>query len=447
MIIVIILLVYLAFGALIEAIILDLNFIDALYFTVCSIETIGTSHSFRSSCSIFSFATHVTHILISNLVFTYVGFGDITPTTPGSKVFACFYSVFGIINLVLAVSLTRETVLEALEAGYRKRLHVARTKRKNLRWQRRVARRWRDAVGWRLREMDQPLWVPNQSTNGNDDSKLLVRAWAFIRLQTLRFVDWSFPQWTWTSKGKGPGAVLHPKGMHLNLEALEGPALEGAAMEAGVPLNELLPPGFAKRWTEKHPPLEADNPRLGEGIVPGSTFMPFPMLRDNSRNSATSQFGASAWAWISRLQNAQRSYDPREVPLTHARLGRMVAMLGGFALAVDRSHTLKGSAPIRGGPSRRPVAVAAGATTTAATVTTATRPTPTPILVPSTSARSDSSSLPLSPTIRKPPKSLSQQFDAYRVAVEKEETKAFYARLIVVWILFVVFWVVCLFIR
>lgn len=334
---------------------------------------------------------------------------------------------------MLAVSLTRETVLEALEVGYRKRVHAARTKRKNLRWQKRVAKRWRAAISWRLRERGQPIWVLNQPASSNNASNTWIfKARAFVCQKTLRFVEWSFPQWTWTSKWKGLGGVAHPKGKHLNLEALEGPSLEAAAMEAGVPLSELLPPGFAKRWAERHPStLEGDATRRGAPFVPGSTFLPFPLSRDNSRNSA-SQLGASAWAWVSRLQNAQSSYDPNEIPLTHARLGRMMAMLGGFALAVDKSSALRGGVTNRGGLSPRRAEAAPASTLLIP-----------PLLTSTGSSGTASTTIPLSPTSQKRvPKSLSQQYEAYRVAMEKEETKAFYARLVVVWTIFLIFWMV-----
>ncbi|KAF5389779.1 hypothetical protein D9757_006017 [Collybiopsis confluens] len=376
-IIVILLLVYIAFGAGVMSVMLELNFIDALYFTVCSIETIG--------------------------------FGDILATTTGSRVFVCFYSVFGIINLALAVSLTRETVLEALEAGYRKRVHAARAKRRNFRWKKRVAHRWREAVEWRLRERGEPIFIMDMAKQSGPAG--LARHWV------LRVVDWTFPRWTWTSKWKGLGAVAHPKGMHLNLEALEGAALESAAMEAGVPLNELLPPGFDRRWRETHSlPSRGSTPCPStsiSGSIPGQRP---PSLR-NSSHPTTSQLSS----WMSRLQNAQRGYDPSDIPLTHARLGRMVAMLGGFALAVNRSATLKGT--VKGSSSLSPHRI--GSTTTTAPYTRSLVPNP-----PS------SRSVPTP----KVPRSVSQQYDSYRSAMEKEEAKAFYARLVVVWVLFFVFW-------
>lgn len=45
-IVVIILLIYIAFGALVNSFLNDLSFIEAMYFTVVSIETIGVSRPF-----------------------------------------------------------------------------------------------------------------------------------------------------------------------------------------------------------------------------------------------------------------------------------------------------------------------------------------------------------------------------------------------------------------
>ncbi|CCO32747.1 hypothetical protein BN14_06810 [Rhizoctonia solani AG-1 IB] len=78
-----------ALGAMCYSFIMDLSFQNGLYFTVVSIET--------------------------------VGFGDIVLTTTLGRVFSIFYNTFGIINLGLAVSTTRETIIESFENSYRKR--------------------------------------------------------------------------------------------------------------------------------------------------------------------------------------------------------------------------------------------------------------------------------------------------------------------------------------
>ncbi|KAJ6600011.1 hypothetical protein DFH09DRAFT_628154 [Mycena vulgaris] len=328
-ILVILLLCYIALGALIHSLLLGLNFIDAMYFTLVSIET--------------------------------VGFGDIQPHTLGARLFTCIYSAFGIITIALTVGLTRETVLEGLEVGYRKRVQAVRQRRKVGRWKRRVSNRWREAVEWRLRESGYPVWV-RDAKNARADRGLLGKF--------LDFVDSMVPWPTGENKsfsygrgfmmGHGLGYGNHPHGMHLNLEALTWKQLDAAAMEAGVPLNTLLPEGFRERREESEDELSN----------PDAPPVPEP--------------------------NA-------DVPLTYARLGRMIAMIGSFALAVDKSSHLRGDLP---------------------------RAHPVPIEPPGPTA---------SPQFKK---SLTLQYDAFRSGMEKEEAKAFYARLVVVWVLFIMFWAI-----
>ncbi|KAJ6470255.1 hypothetical protein C8R47DRAFT_1325312 [Mycena vitilis] len=329
-ILVIILLCYIALGALIHSYLLSLNFIDAMYFTLVSIETIG--------------------------------FGDIKPHTTAARIVTPIFASFGIVFIVLTVGLTRETVLEALEVGYRKRVQAVRQRRKVGRWKRRVSNRWREAVEWRLRESGQPVWARD----------VKVKTGRGLLAQLLDFVDSLLPWPTGdhTSFSYGRGFMLghglgygnHPHGMHLNLEALSWKQLEAAAMEAGVPLNTLLPDGFRERREESE-----------DGSIHGER------------------------------PDAPPAPEPdANVPLTHARLGRMVAMIRSFALAVDKSSHLRGAEP--------PIKPAPGES----------GPTPTPQFK----------------------KSLTLQYDAFRAGMEKEEAKAFYARLVVVWTLFIMFWTV-----
>ncbi|CAK5272536.1 unnamed protein product [Mycena citricolor] len=329
-IVVILLLTYIALGALIYSYLLHLNFIDAMYFTLVTIET--------------------------------VGFGDISPKTAGARVFTCFYAVFGILIIVLEVGLMRETVLEGLEVGYRKRVQAVRQRRKIGRWKRRVSNRWREAVEWRLREGGHPVWVKNKRREISD-------GWWLTLVDFFAGFSW------WRSDGDtqstisygsgfmtGLGYGSHPHGMHLNLRALTWKQLEAAAMEAGVPLDMLLPEGYR----EERGPARDSAPDS-----PDSPHAHVPIQAD------------------------------ADVPLTYTRLGHMVAMLGAFALAVNKSSHLchkAAEAPTGGRPA----------------------PLPTPMFKPS----------------------LTSQYDKYRSSMEKEETKAFYARLTVVWALFIMFWIV-----
>ncbi|CAH7667120.1 hypothetical protein BY996DRAFT_4581032 [Phakopsora pachyrhizi] len=66
-----------------------IDFDAALYFSVCTITT--------------------------------VGFGDITPTTAVSRIYIFFFTIFGIVLLAISVSSTYEIIAEAFEALYRSR--------------------------------------------------------------------------------------------------------------------------------------------------------------------------------------------------------------------------------------------------------------------------------------------------------------------------------------
>ncbi|KAK7439790.1 Potassium channel [Stygiomarasmius scandens] len=426
-IIVIVLLCYIAFGALIHCVMTDLNFIDALYFTVCSIETIG--------------------------------FGDIAVTSAGAKVFTCIYSILGIVNLALAVSLTRETVIEALEASYRQRMNNVRARRKVARWARRVGRRWMGAVTWRLRESGKAVWVWNDeylvededSHEGDEDYGRLrkarlriVKTYRILRRSILYLIDRVLPyQGTWEPSDKSPlWDIPHPHGMHLNLEALMESQLEAAAMEAGVPLSDLVPKGFWERREKKRKKererrekkeKERRNREKGKNRDTGADEEKEPLSRhspvsshptspSNSSNVTrpstvrSSSFDQWQFSWFNRLKRIQRAIDPDEVPLTHARLGRMVGVLGSFGIAFSMGRGKE----VKCDPSSINTNVNTGAIG--------------------------------GPNSVGPHSNHAGDFDfnydaAYRQKklkeeAEEEERKAFIARLVVVWTLFLVFWMV-----
>lgn len=105
-IVVMVLLTYIALGALaFNFLIPEIAFQNALFYTVVSIETIG--------------------------------FGDISPSSVGARVFLFFYVPFGIFNLALAVGTARDTLVESWSAAYRRRRHNV-VKRQRERKQQRV---------------------------------------------------------------------------------------------------------------------------------------------------------------------------------------------------------------------------------------------------------------------------------------------------------------------
>ncbi|KAG8923317.1 hypothetical protein FRC02_011224 [Tulasnella sp. 418] len=130
-ILVMILITYIALGSLVYAVVMDLTFQDGLYFTVVSIETIG--------------------------------FGDIAPNNTGSRVFAIFYNTFGIINVGLVVSTTRDTIVEAFENAYRKRRAEVARRRHETRVLKANKKARRVAVENVLKEAGLPVYVRNEN--------------------------------------------------------------------------------------------------------------------------------------------------------------------------------------------------------------------------------------------------------------------------------------------
>jgi hypothetical protein len=176
-----------------------------MYFTVVSIETIGLSNFF--------------HTLSVYLYFLHKGFGDIQPRTTGARLFTCIFVVFGIVFIALTVGLMRETVLEGLEVGYRKRVQAMRQRRKVVRWKRRVSNRWREAVEWRLRESGRPVWVRDMKEKSLGlFAKLLDFFDGLLPWPTGDNTSFSYGSGFMMGHGLGYGS--HPHGMHLNLEAL-----------------------------------------------------------------------------------------------------------------------------------------------------------------------------------------------------------------------------------
>ena len=222
------------------------------------------------------------------------GFGDIVPTSTGDRIFTCLFATFGIISLAVTVTLTRETVLEALEVSYRKRVQAVRRKRKEAHQKKKIAGRWRAAIEWRLRESSQPIWV-------KDDPEVH---------QHRRCMKVFYDIWPWRrghpyyAHSFGAGGRMQPHGMHLNLEALSCAQLETAALETGIPLCYLLPQGFK---------------------------MPAPRPHDDIHIARIERMKEAKWGTsMPRFVPTQ----PIGLPMTHARIGRMAVMLESFAFAV-----------------------------------------------------------------------------------------------------------------
>ncbi|KAF4616570.1 hypothetical protein D9613_008731 [Agrocybe pediades] len=261
-IITIVLLCYVSLGSLILAIMLHVTFIDALYLSVVSIETIG--------------------------------FGDLHPPSAGARVFMCFYICGGILNLALAVALSRDALLESAAIGFRARLRAAEIRQR----EKHIRDNWRAAVRWRVRAKGHPLWIDDREEERRQRVGLGRRRHWYSKILSVwrRLCDevwreWEDPAWKY---------VYGKRHRRLNLEVLTLAELETAALEAGAPLSELVPKGIKLR------PQKTNNGGSDAYTSPNSHFPSF-----ETKSSAVSSHS-----------------------LTNVRMGGMVSLIGKFAFAV-----------------------------------------------------------------------------------------------------------------
>ncbi|KAG9311808.1 hypothetical protein JVU11DRAFT_8055 [Chiua virens] len=230
------------------------TFVDGLYFTVVTIETIG--------------------------------FGDIVPNGSGSRVFICFYATLGVINLAFVVGYVRETVLEGLDFRYRKRLMAIKEKRRAAALRRHAEHRWRHAVVWRLRERHAPVWIPS---NTNDQKSF----WSNIK-SCARHAEWGIR----TAAKRSTHQTRGRHGTKLNLWALPHCQLEAAALEAGVPLDTLLPEDFYDTYDQ-----ETCNHSAGvEHHTLPSWFVVHPVYHRPALSTVSSDTSPAGWNGCDALE-------------------------------------------------------------------------------------------------------------------------------------------------
>jgi len=203
------------------------------------------------------------------------------------------------LSLALTVTLLRETVLEGIEVGYRKRVRDFQRRRRILHRERYILRRWRAAIEFHLHQIDHPVWVKDPIQHQSFYKRCFDKVWSWLKGSGIFFYD----------RTLGYGDHSHPYDMHLNLEALAWPQLEAAAMEAGAPSRAFLPPGFKPNMPSPDPEsfmLACDGGYPREGSVE-------PKQRTVVAEGA-------------------------DISLTHSSLGRMMVMLGSFGLAMNYSQ-------------------------------------------------------------------------------------------------------------
>jgi potassium channel subfamily K, other eukaryote len=277
----------------------------------------------------------------------------------------------------------RETVLEVLEIGYRRSVENVRRKRKEMKRRSLVEGTWRGAIEQRLRAKGEAIWVKDARDDDGDKWgwKVLKALRAIIGMKRKKHNDYHQHH------------RRHNHGRHLNLDALTLAELEGAALEAGVPLDELLPADYM-----------------------------ISRQRRKQRAKRCSEDGNSKSGDHESIRfdgKLRRGFHSTNVTkLTHARMGGMVAMLGRFALAVhdQGGHDWNGLTVQESDvPNHRPKIELE------------------PTMTMTSTGNESVSGILIHP---------SNIQESFREGLEKEERRAFVARLVIAWSLFVLFWVV-----
>lgn len=378
-IIVMIFFCYTCIGALINSLLLKLSFIDGLYFTLVSIESIG--------------------------------FGDIVATTTGSRVFVCAYSTIGFVNLGVAIAMCRETILEAMEVAYKKRASRIKERWKDARKRRRVEARWRRGIEWRLKEMGMPVWIHDGNWMARrtvDEVNGKKRGVSINWQNTPDFIRRAAEWAGFTKRKLRHSQSMHgPSGMRLNLEALTQSQLEASALEAGVPLSTLLPSDFV--------------PAAEEAAV------------NSTDTHVAANSSASGWIHHPLASHFENAFHPTQARNhTHAKLGGMSALLTRFGVAAVHTHATALDKPLReDGPPTEPgkpvsEAVIAGATPNNLQIDPS----------PTIEADTDISHLGFNSMSARSSDKLILE------SLQDLDKKAFYTKLIIAWSLFFIFWAV-----
>ena len=136
------------------------------------------------------------------------------------------YVSIGILNLTLAIALSREALLEGATAGFRERAKKLRAQQRK----RRIRERWKAAVKWRLQSSNLPIWTVDDriAEPSRHHWWTSVRQVCSLRRKRSSSMEKGLPRYT-------------PNSKHLNLDALTQAQLEAAALEAGAPLADILP--------------------------------------------------------------------------------------------------------------------------------------------------------------------------------------------------------------
>jgi potassium channel subfamily K, other eukaryote len=155
--------------------------------------------------------------------------------------------------------------------------------------------------------MEVPTWIPDHNCQGRRAVGGVGDRIAKLR----RAAEWA----GFTERKIGHSHILHgPTGMRLNLSALTHMQLEASALEAGVPLDVLLPSDL------------------------------IPSAEETSGHNTDADIGTNAsapldWMHGSLDSRFERVFHPTAAhTLTQARLGGMLTLLTHFAVAAVHRH-------------------------------------------------------------------------------------------------------------
>ena len=201
-----------------------------------------------------------------------LGFGDIRPTSAGTRTFTCFFVAGGILNLALAVALIREVVLEGVALGFQARVKAIRTRQR----ERRIRTRWRTAVKLRLRDNNLPMWIVDKDGE-NDDWQYHHRHRWWRRARQ----GWNLLKIRLSCESADKN---RRRRKHLNLGALTEAQMVEAALEAGAPLADLLPPGLQLAGSDDMEGEDEDEIISDRG---GVSFMHSMTIQDEANLEST----------------------------------------------------------------------------------------------------------------------------------------------------------------
>ena len=264
----IIFLSYVALGALLTSLLMDLSFINGLFFTIVTTLT--------------------------------VGFGDIVPITAVQRAVVCVYASFGIVILGAAIRLISEAVIEGLEIGYRRRVRQYKKQKRQKRKEAEQARKWQLAIEKRLIERNLDIWVrdapPLGPEVGNTPSRLSMPS-----LDTRSF---HFPV---------------TGGAHLNTEGLFATELEAAAAEADVPLDKFVHQRIARplgriRGDTHDSGLAPRNPTPGSGSAHSAAPLNISSQTNVAEASSKTRTRMSHWWTLKKVEKMKNNIEDVDSP-------------------------------------------------------------------------------------------------------------------------------------